>query len=42
MIRFGSRVDVLMPLSSTVSVALQQRVLAGETVLATYPEITRA
>lgn len=37
MIRFGSRVDVLMPKSTEVLVKLQDRVVAGETILARYP-----
>jgi phosphatidylserine decarboxylase len=36
MIKFGSRVDVIMPRSSRVSVKLNDRVTAGETILATY------
>jgi phosphatidylserine decarboxylase len=34
MIRFGSRVDVLLPLSATASVAVNDRTVAGETVIA--------
>jgi phosphatidylserine decarboxylase len=34
MIRFGSRVDVLMPLDAEVKVSMGQAVTAGETVLA--------
>ena len=34
MIKFGSRVDVLMPPYAEVRVALDQRVVAGETILA--------
>lgn len=34
MIKFGSRVDVLMPLEAEVKVSMDQRVVAGETVLA--------
>ena len=37
MIKFGSRVDVLMPPDAEVRVALQQTVVAGETILATVP-----
>ena len=37
MIKFGSRVDVLMPPDAEVHVALQQTVSAGETILATIP-----
>lgn len=35
MIRFGSRVDVIMPRSCTVSVKVGETAVAGETVLAT-------
>jgi phosphatidylserine decarboxylase len=38
MIKFGSRVDVLMPPDAVVHVALKQTVTAGETVLATVPQ----
>jgi phosphatidylserine decarboxylase len=34
LIRFGSRVDVYLPLSSQVLVGLGQTAIAGETVLA--------
>jgi phosphatidylserine decarboxylase len=34
MIRFGSRVDVLMPTSAAVAVRVNDRAVAGETVLA--------
>jgi len=34
MIKFGSRVDVIMPRQTTVSVKLHDRVVAGETILA--------
>ncbi|MBE0644242.1 MAG: phosphatidylserine decarboxylase family protein [Bacteroidetes bacterium] len=34
MIKFGSRVDVLMPLDADVQVKMDQEVVAGETVLA--------
>ncbi len=37
MIKFGSRVDVLVPVSCTVKVQMHQRVTGGETILATYP-----
>ncbi|MBN1447363.1 MAG: phosphatidylserine decarboxylase family protein [Bacteroidetes bacterium] len=37
MIKFGSRVDVLMPLNAEVQVSMDQRVVAGETVLAVVP-----
>ncbi|ESP62692.1 hypothetical protein SMITH_156 [Smithella sp. ME-1] len=33
MIRFGSRVDVYLPLDSRISVKLRDKVKAGETVL---------
>lgn len=36
MIKFGSRVDVIMPRQSIVKVALHDRVVAGETVLALF------
>jgi phosphatidylserine decarboxylase len=36
MIKFGSRVDVIMPRRSRVNVKLNDRVTAGETILATY------
>ncbi|MDT8323450.1 MAG: phosphatidylserine decarboxylase family protein [Bacteroidota bacterium] len=35
MIKFGSRVDVLMPLDAEIQVSMDQHVVAGETVLAT-------
>lgn len=34
MIKFGSRVDVLLPLSATVNVRINDRSLAGQTVIA--------
>ncbi len=34
MIKFGSRVDVLVPINSELKVRLSDRVIAGETVLA--------
>lgn len=37
MIKFGSRVDVLMPPDAVLHVTLKQTVTAGETVLATVP-----
>jgi phosphatidylserine decarboxylase len=37
MIRFGSRVDVLLPLSATAAVAVNDRTVAGETVIARLP-----
>jgi len=36
MIKFGSRVDLLLPAAAEVAVVLNERVVAGETVLATY------
>jgi phosphatidylserine decarboxylase len=36
MIKFGSRVDVIMPRESVLKIALHDRVLAGETVLAVF------
>jgi phosphatidylserine decarboxylase len=35
LIRFGSRVDVYLPAGTEPSVLLGQRIVAGETVLAT-------
>jgi phosphatidylserine decarboxylase len=37
MIKFGSRVDVILPLNSIVKVSVNQRVTGGETVLAEVP-----
>ncbi len=37
MIKFGSRLDVYLPVESSVQVTLGQKVRAGETVLATLP-----
>ena len=37
MIRFGSRVDVDLPPGSRVLVAMGEKVVAGETVLARLP-----
>lgn len=37
MIKFGSRVDVIMPKGSQVNVRLNEHVTAGETILAYYP-----
>jgi phosphatidylserine decarboxylase len=34
-IKFGSRIDIFLPLSATVNVALQQKTKGGETVIAT-------
>jgi phosphatidylserine decarboxylase len=36
MIKFGSRVDVIMPKESVLKIGLHDRVLAGETVLAVF------
>ena len=36
MIRFGSRVDIYLPEGAMVEVAMDQRTLAGETVLARF------
>ncbi len=38
MIKFGSRVDVLMPLTTVIKVRMNQRTRAGETVLGVVPE----
>lgn len=37
MIKFGSRVDVLLPLSAEVAVGVNDRAVAGETVIARIP-----
>lgn len=42
MIKFGSRVDVVMAKPAEVTVSLEDRVLAGETVLARYPAAHQA
>lgn len=42
MIRFGSRVDLELPAGSTVAVSLNQRVVAGETVLARLSDSRQA
>jgi phosphatidylserine decarboxylase len=42
MIRFGSRVDLLLPSSASVTVGLNERVVAGETVIARYSPRPRA
>ena len=39
LIRFGSRVDVYLPMNATVAVGVGQRAIAGETVLATLAGI---
>ena len=38
LMKFGSRMDVFLPLDASVVVAEKDRVVAGETVLATWPE----
>lgn len=38
MIKFGSRVDVFIPINAKVKVQLNQKVFAGETILATFEE----
>jgi phosphatidylserine decarboxylase len=40
MIKFGSRVDVLIPTQAEVKVGVNDRVVAGETVLAVYRSFT--
>ena len=37
MIKFGSRVDVIMPVNAVVKVSVNQRVKGGETILAEVP-----
>lgn len=37
MIKFGSRVDILMPLNAIVKVSVKQKVTAGETIIAELP-----
>ena len=37
MIRFGSRVDLLMPYDTQIRVSLNQKVTGGETIIATLP-----
>jgi len=37
MIKFGSRVDVILPVDSIVKVSVNQKVIGGETVLAEVP-----
>lgn len=34
MIKFGSRMDVIIPFNSLIKVSVKQRVVAGETILA--------
>ena len=36
LIRFGSRVDIYMPLDSTVQCSVGDKVVAGESVLASF------
>jgi len=36
-IKFGSRVDVLLPLNATINVKLNQNVFGGITVIAVLP-----
>jgi phosphatidylserine decarboxylase len=38
MIKFGSRVDVLMPPETDIRVAINDAVTAGETLLGVVPE----
>lgn len=40
MIRFGSRLDVYLPPGSTLAVSPYQRAIAGETILATLPDVS--
>ncbi len=35
-IKFGSRVDILLPLSANINVELEQKVVGGETILAKF------
>ena len=35
-IKFGSRVDLLLPVNIKVKVSLEQKVCGGETVIATF------
>lgn len=39
MIKFGSRVDVYIPISAKIKVAENQKVYAGETILAEFEEV---
>ena len=39
MIKFGSRVDVIVPKGTEILVSLNENVRAGETILARYPKI---
>lgn len=38
MIKFGSRMDVIVPRSATIQVQVGQKVVAGETILAVMPD----
>ncbi len=38
LIRFGSRVDLYLPVAAKIDVSIGQKVTAGETVIATLPE----
>jgi len=38
MIKFGSRVDVYLPLDATLLIKEGERVRAGETVIAEWPD----
>lgn len=38
LIRFGSRMDIYLPLNAEINVGLQQNVTAGETILAHLPQ----
>lgn len=39
MIKFGSRVDVIMPFNAVIKVAVNQKVTGGETILAEVPAL---
>jgi len=36
MIKFGSRVDLVMPLETEIRVKLKQKVIGGETIIGTF------
>jgi len=38
MIKFGSRMDIILPQNTTINVEVGQKVVGGETVLATLPD----
>jgi phosphatidylserine decarboxylase len=38
MIKFGSRMDIILPRDVTVKVSVGQRVVGGETILAVLPD----